>query len=87
MLDPSRWATCYRYNAIAYVPYQLERLLCYGLLLCCNSFLVSLQQACQTPAFILFSLHCITVGSSFRGLGALKLKFVVRPEGHAMANR
>ena len=29
-----------RYNAIAYVPYQLERLLWYGLLLCCNSFLV-----------------------------------------------
>ncbi|KAL0038272.1 hypothetical protein WJX77_000041 [Trebouxia sp. C0004] len=29
------------YNAIAYVPYQLERLLWYGLLLCCNSFMAT----------------------------------------------
>lgn len=36
-----------RYNAIAYVPYQLERLLWYGLLLCCNSFLVGLKPTLQ----------------------------------------
>ena len=30
-----------RYNAIMIIPYQLERLLWYGLLVCLDSFLVS----------------------------------------------
>ena len=32
-----RWR---RYNALVYVPYQLERLLLFGVLLCFDSFLV-----------------------------------------------
>lgn len=32
---------CCRYNAILFVPFQLERLLWYGLLVCLDSFLVS----------------------------------------------
>ena len=35
----SKWLAC-RYNAILYVPYQLERLLAFGLLVCADSFLV-----------------------------------------------
>lgn len=30
-----------RYNALVYVPYQLERLLWFGTFICCDSFLVS----------------------------------------------
>ena len=35
-LNPSR------YNALVYVPYQLERLLWFGTFICCDSFLVGL---------------------------------------------
>ena len=36
-----RHSACHcRYNALIFVPYQLERLLWYGLLLCLDSFLV-----------------------------------------------
>lgn len=52
---------CFRYNAIAYVPYQLERLLCYGLLLCCNSFLVS---SIKPITWVAILLHCTAVDSS-----------------------
>ena len=31
-----------RYNALVYVPYQLERLLWFGTFICCDSFLVGL---------------------------------------------
>ena len=34
-------ATRARYNAVIYVPYQLERLLDFGFLVCLDSFLVS----------------------------------------------
>ena len=35
-----------RYNALVYVPYQLERLLLFGVLLCFDSFLVRLRTSC-----------------------------------------
>jgi hypothetical protein len=34
-----------RYNAILYVPYQLERLIWYQLLVCLDTFLVRLRSA------------------------------------------
>ena len=39
------WLAC-RYNALVYVPYQLERLLWFGTLICCDSFLVR-KEACR----------------------------------------
>lgn len=57
------------YNAIAYVPYQLERLLWYGLLLCCNSFLATFT---LLPIRFIRAVGCLVRQQRHKGVSKLK---------------
>lgn len=52
----------HRYNAILYVPYQLERLVSFGMLICADSFLVCMfWTPCLMSTLPIFRLpyqHC-----------------------------
>ena len=52
----------HRYNALVYVPYQLERLLSFGVLLCLDSFLViSTLTSSILSLSVSHSLRCISL--------------------------
>ncbi len=60
-----------RYNALVYVPYQLERLLLFGVLLCFDSFLVRTTRCSAIAAADIvikprFTFAVLTTGLSLR---------------------